>query len=55
MYYKSSTDPGLNEDDRKRLESEMKYRLGYSLCRYSPDVVPERGAYILHIFTKLLF
>lgn len=55
MYYKSSTDPGLNEDDRERLESEMKYRLGYSLCRYSPDVVPERGAYIFHIFTKLLF
>ncbi|XP_039866655.1 interleukin-1 receptor accessory protein-like [Simochromis diagramma] len=47
MYYKSSTDPGLNEDDRKRLESEMKYRLGYSLCCYSPDVVPERGEAVL--------
>lgn len=47
MYYKSSTDPGLNEDDRKRLESEMKYRFGYSLCRYSPDVVPERGEAVL--------
>ncbi|XP_063344258.1 interleukin-1 receptor accessory protein-like [Pelmatolapia mariae] len=47
MYYKSSTDPGLNEDDRKRLESEMKHRFGYSLCLYSPDVVPDKGEAVL--------
>ncbi|CAI5645081.1 unnamed protein product [Oreochromis niloticus] len=48
MYYKSSTDQGLSEDDRKRLESEMKNRFGYSLCLYSPDVVPDRGEAVLH-------
>ncbi|XP_030582145.1 interleukin-18 receptor 1-like isoform X1 [Archocentrus centrarchus] len=44
MYYKSTTDAGLNEDDRKTLESEMKERFGYSLCLYSPDIVAEEEA-----------
>lgn len=40
MSYKSETDAGLNEDDRKWLERVLEERFGYSLCR---DILPGKG------------
>ncbi|XP_063736763.1 X-linked interleukin-1 receptor accessory protein-like 2 [Eleginops maclovinus] len=40
MCYKSDTDTGLNEYDRKCLESVLEERFGYSLCLYDRDVLP---------------
>ncbi|XP_070761970.1 interleukin-1 receptor type 1-like [Enoplosus armatus] len=39
MCYKSNTDAGLNEDDRKWLESVLEERFGYSLCLYDGDLL----------------
>ncbi|XP_070691781.1 uncharacterized protein [Pempheris klunzingeri] len=39
VYYKSDTDTGLHEDDRKWLQSVLEERFGYSLCRYDRDVL----------------
>ncbi|KAK9542973.1 hypothetical protein VZT92_000791 [Zoarces viviparus] len=44
MCYKSDTDAGLNEDDRKCLESVLEERFGYSLCLYDRDVLPGKAA-----------
>nr|QJD09007.1 interleukin 1 receptor 5 [Cyclopterus lumpus] len=44
MCYKSDTDTGLNEDDRKCLESVLEERFGYSLCLYDRDVSPGKAA-----------
>ncbi|XP_073321058.1 interleukin-1 receptor type 1-like isoform X2 [Pagrus major] len=41
MSYKSDTDAGLNEDDRKHLESVLEETFGYSLCR---DILPGKAA-----------
>ncbi|KAG8001289.1 Interleukin-18 receptor 1 [Nibea albiflora] len=41
MSYKSDTDAGLNEDDRKQLESVLEETFGYSLCLYRPESVAE--------------
>ncbi|XP_054464975.1 interleukin-18 receptor 1-like [Anoplopoma fimbria] len=43
MCYKSDTDAGLNEDDRKCLESVLEERFGYSLCLYDRDVLPGKA------------
>nr|AGS55351.1 interleukin-18 receptor 1 [Sparus aurata] len=40
MSYKSETDAGLNEDDRKWLERVLEERFGYSLCR---DILPGKA------------
>ncbi|XP_075933974.1 interleukin-18 receptor 1-like [Anarhichas minor] len=42
--YKSNTDAGLNEDDRKCLERVLEERFGYSLCLYDRDVLPGKAA-----------
>ncbi|XP_056268906.1 interleukin-1 receptor type 1-like isoform X3 [Pseudoliparis swirei] len=44
MCYKSDTDAGLNEDDRKCLESALEERFGYTLCLYDRDVSPGKAA-----------
>ncbi|XP_051235061.1 interleukin-1 receptor-like 1 isoform X2 [Dicentrarchus labrax] len=43
MCYKSDTEAGLNEDDRKWLESVLEERFGYSLCLYDRDVLPGKA------------
>ncbi|XP_070821668.1 interleukin-18 receptor 1-like [Chaetodon trifascialis] len=43
MCYKSDTDAGLKEEDRKWLESVLEERLGYSLCLYDRDVLPGKA------------
>ncbi|XP_027137404.1 interleukin-18 receptor 1 isoform X2 [Larimichthys crocea] len=40
MSYKSDTDSGLNEDDRKQLESVLEETFGYSLCLFDRDILP---------------
>ena len=45
LCYKSVTDTGLNADDRKRLESDLEERFGYSLCLHDRDV-PGNGTYL---------
>ncbi|XP_035538286.1 interleukin-18 receptor 1-like isoform X2 [Morone saxatilis] len=40
MCYKSDAEAGLNEDDRKWLESVLEERFGYSLCLYDRVVLP---------------
>ncbi|KAM6943567.1 interleukin-18 receptor 1-like [Xenentodon cancila] len=40
MCYKSVTNGGLDEDDRKWLESTLEERYGYNLCCYDRDVLP---------------
>ncbi|XP_054464962.1 interleukin-18 receptor 1-like [Anoplopoma fimbria] len=44
MCYKSDTEAGLNEHDRKCLESVLEERFGYSLCLYDRDVLPGKAA-----------
>ncbi|XP_076587203.1 interleukin-18 receptor 1-like isoform X2 [Chaetodon auriga] len=43
MCYKSDTDAGLDEEDRKRLKSVLEERFGYSLCLYDRDVLPGKA------------
>ncbi|XP_045887840.1 interleukin-18 receptor 1-like isoform X2 [Micropterus dolomieu] len=43
MCYESDTDIGLNEDDRKWLESVLEERFGYSLCLNDRDVLPGKA------------
>ncbi|XP_041790781.1 interleukin-1 receptor-like 1 isoform X2 [Chelmon rostratus] len=43
MCYKSDTDAGLNEDDRKWLECALEETFGYSLCLYDRDVLPGKA------------
>ena len=43
MCYKSDTDAGLNDDDRKWLESVMEEEFSYSLCLFDRDVLPGKG------------
>uniref|UniRef100_A0A671WSJ6 Interleukin-18 receptor 1-like n=1 Tax=Sparus aurata TaxID=8175 RepID=A0A671WSJ6_SPAAU len=43
MCYKSDTDAGLNDDDRKWLESVMEEKFSYSLCLFDRDVLPGRA------------
>lgn len=45
MCYKSDTEVGLNEHDRKQLKNVLEDKHGYSLCLYDRDVLPGRGAY----------
>ncbi|XP_021178202.2 interleukin-1 receptor type 1 [Fundulus heteroclitus] len=40
MNYKSVTDGGLSEEDRKYLASTLEDQFGYSLCLYDRDVLP---------------
>ncbi|KAM4743685.1 uncharacterized protein FYW61_021983 [Anableps anableps] len=40
MCYKSDTDGGLSEEDRKCLASTLEDQFGYSLCLYDRDVLP---------------
>ncbi|XP_043952334.1 interleukin-18 receptor 1-like isoform X1 [Gambusia affinis] len=40
MCYKSVTDGGLNEEDRKCLASTLEDEFGYSICLYDRDVLP---------------
>lgn len=58
--YKSDTDPGLNEADRKCLQNVLEQRFGYNLCLYDRDVLPGKGMlYTPNIYcskwTSLLF
>ncbi len=46
MCYDIDTDQGLNEFDRKCLESVLEERFGYSLCLYDRDVLPGKGMYL---------
>lgn len=50
MCYESYTDRGLNEDDRRCLESGLEERFGYRVCLYHRDVLPGQGTY----FTPIL-
>uniref|UniRef100_A0A3Q3QTI9 Interleukin-1 receptor accessory protein-like 1 n=1 Tax=Monopterus albus TaxID=43700 RepID=A0A3Q3QTI9_MONAL len=43
LYYKSDTDAGLNDCDRKHLESVLEELYGYSLCLYDRDVLPGKA------------
>ncbi|XP_061596898.1 interleukin-18 receptor 1-like isoform X2 [Cololabis saira] len=43
MCYKSITNGGLNEDDRKWLETTLEERFGYNLCCYDRDVLPGKA------------
>ncbi|XP_036952063.1 interleukin-18 receptor 1-like isoform X1 [Acanthopagrus latus] len=43
MCYKSDTDAGLNDDDRKWLESVMEEEFSYSLCLFDRDVLPGKA------------
>uniref|UniRef100_A0A3B5KQR6 TIR domain-containing protein n=1 Tax=Xiphophorus couchianus TaxID=32473 RepID=A0A3B5KQR6_9TELE len=40
MCYKSITDGGLSEEDRKCLASTLEDEFGYSICLYDRDVLP---------------
>ncbi|KAK2853842.1 hypothetical protein Q5P01_006503 [Channa striata] len=40
LCYSSNADPGLNDQDRKWLESVLEGFYGYSLCLYDRDVLP---------------
>uniref|UniRef100_UPI003AACBB89 interleukin-18 receptor 1-like n=1 Tax=Centroberyx gerrardi TaxID=166262 RepID=UPI003AACBB89 len=40
MSYKSDTDTGLNEEDRRWLEKVLEDEFGYNLCLYDRDVLP---------------
>ncbi|XP_014837003.1 PREDICTED: interleukin-1 receptor type 1-like isoform X2 [Poecilia mexicana] len=40
MCYKSVTDGGLSEEDRKCLASTLEDEFGYSICLYDRDVLP---------------
>ncbi|XP_024857896.1 interleukin-1 receptor-like 1 isoform X2 [Kryptolebias marmoratus] len=40
MCYKSDSDGGLNEDDRRCLEKTLEERFGYKLCLFDRDVLP---------------
>nr|XP_040017617.1 interleukin-18 receptor 1-like [Gasterosteus aculeatus aculeatus] len=44
MCYESYTDRGLNEDDRRCLESGLEERFGYRVCLYHRDVLPGQAA-----------
>ncbi|XP_035001656.1 interleukin-18 receptor accessory protein-like isoform X2 [Hippoglossus stenolepis] len=44
MCYESDGGAGLNAQDRKRLESVLEGRFGYSLCLYDRDVLPGEAA-----------
>ncbi|KAM8893650.1 uncharacterized protein AB9W97_010674 [Spinachia spinachia] len=44
MCYESYTDRGLNEDDRKCLQSVLEERFGYRVCLYHRDVQPGQAA-----------
>ncbi|KAL6112873.1 il18r1 [Pungitius sinensis] len=44
MFFESYTDRGLNEDDRKCLESVLEERFGYRVCLYDRDVLPGEAA-----------
>lgn len=48
MCYKSDTDAGLNDDDRKWLESVMEEKFSYSLCLFDRDVLPGRGMCLMY-------
>uniref|UniRef100_A0A8C9X2R2 Interleukin-1 receptor-like 1 n=2 Tax=Sander lucioperca TaxID=283035 RepID=A0A8C9X2R2_SANLU len=41
--YKSNTDAGLHEDDRKELENVLEERFGYCLCLYDRDILPGKA------------
>uniref|UniRef100_A0A8C4H1B9 Interleukin-1 receptor accessory protein n=1 Tax=Dicentrarchus labrax TaxID=13489 RepID=A0A8C4H1B9_DICLA len=47
MCYKSDAEAGLNEDDRKWLESVLEERFGYSLCLYDHVVLPGNAEAVL--------
>uniref|UniRef100_A0A3Q3M0N1 Interleukin 18 receptor 1 n=2 Tax=Mastacembelus armatus TaxID=205130 RepID=A0A3Q3M0N1_9TELE len=40
MYYESDTDAGLNDHDRKSLESILEEVYGYNLCLFDRNVIP---------------
>ncbi|XP_034730484.1 interleukin-1 receptor-like 1 isoform X2 [Etheostoma cragini] len=41
--YKSNTDAGLHENDRKGLENVLEESFGYSLCLYDRDILPGKA------------
>ncbi|XP_078102002.1 interleukin-1 receptor accessory protein-like [Sander vitreus] len=43
IWYKSNTDAGLHEEDRKELENVLEERFGYGLCLYDRDVLPGKA------------
>ncbi|XP_072237418.1 interleukin-1 receptor type 1-like [Leuresthes tenuis] len=43
MYYKSDTDEGLSEDDRKCLENVLEGRFGYRLYHHHGDVLTKKA------------
>ncbi|XP_032415727.1 interleukin-18 receptor 1-like [Xiphophorus hellerii] len=43
MCYKSITDGGLSEEDRKCLASTLEDEFGYSICLYDRDVLPAQA------------
>ena len=43
MCYKSDTDSGMGEEDRRWLEKVLEEQFGYKLCLHDRDVLPGEG------------